>query len=77
MTIFDLKWLPASIGEGMVAVHEYENGITADLRFEHDAYNFTSFRSDRRVLENRQGLSREEVNRLLSATCARGAFNRA
>ena len=67
MTIHDLSWSPARIGEGMIAVQHFSDGVTAYLRFEHDAYNYTSFNSERRVLKNRQGVSRDEANRLLNA----------
>lgn len=77
MTIHDLEWKPASIGEGMIAVQQFADGITVCLRFEHDAYNFTSFDGDRRVLENRQGITREEANRLLNGRAFLSAFQRA
>lgn len=67
MTIHDLTWSPARIGEGIIAVEHFPDGVTVYVRFEHDAYNFTSFKRDKRVLKNRQGISRDEVNRLLNS----------
>ena len=64
------------IGEGMIAVHHFEDGITAYVRFEHDAYNFTSFNTERRVLENEQGLTRDQVNHRLSGRAFISAFKR-
>ena len=76
MTIDDLNWRPTAVGGGFVATHRFANGIIVHVQCvaitpTGESYRAVTTGSDRRIIDQRNGIGRSEVNRFLSATESR------